>query len=62
MPSKSPTSRARAVDGQIEHAQRQRQPTAADFDAVAQADEDQLDRKLAGLPELENRQPMYEGR
>jgi AAA domain len=52
---------ARAVDGQIEHAQRQPQPTAADFDAVAQADEDQRDRKLAGLPELEKQATHVRG-
>ena len=43
----------RAVEGQIEHAQRQPQPTAADFDAAARAEEQHLAGTLARLPELE---------
>jgi hypothetical protein len=44
---------ARAVEGQIAHAERQPGPTPADFDAMASADEHELTQKLAGLPELE---------
>ena len=43
----------RAVEGQIEHAQRQPQPTAADFDAAARAEEQERAGTLARLPELE---------
>ena len=44
---------ARAIDGQIAHAESQPQPTPADVDLVAWADEQELGRKLAGLLELE---------
>jgi len=44
---------ARAIDGQIAHAESQPQPTTADLDTVAWADEHELGRKLAGLAELE---------
>jgi hypothetical protein len=44
---------ARAVDGQIVQAESQPQPTAADLDIVARADEHELGRKLTGLAALE---------
>jgi hypothetical protein len=44
---------ARDLDGQISRAERQPQPTTADIDLVAWADERELPRKLFGLPELE---------
>jgi AAA domain-containing protein/phospholipase D-like protein len=44
---------ARELDEQIAVAERQPQPTAADLDLVARADESDLLRKLLGLPVLE---------
>jgi hypothetical protein len=44
---------ARELDGQISRAERQPQPTAADLDLVAWADERDLPGKQSGLPELE---------
>ena len=41
------------LDAQIALGERQHQPTAADLDLVARADEQDLPRKLFGLPELE---------
>jgi AAA domain/PLD-like domain len=44
---------AQELDEQIALAEREPQPTAADLDLVARADERDLPRKLSGLPELE---------
>jgi hypothetical protein len=41
------------LDAQIALGERQQQPTAADLDLVARADEQDLPRKLFGFPELE---------
>jgi AAA domain/PLD-like domain len=46
---------AQELDEQITRAQGQPQPTAADLDLVAWADERDLPRKLLSLPELERR-------
>jgi AAA domain len=44
---------AQDVDRQIARTEHEPQPTPADLDTVARADERDLSRKLAGLPELE---------
>jgi hypothetical protein len=44
---------AHAVDAQIAEVERQPRPTEADFDTLARADEHELERKLAALPELD---------
>ena len=44
---------AQDIESQITHAEQEPQPAAADLEMVARADERDLARKLAGLPELE---------